>query len=344
VADPGQALLVFFALTVAALVLLWPKRGVVPRFARLLRMSERVRLEDALKQLYNSEYEARVGTVDSVAGALEISRSEVVRLVGRLEAEELVHSGKDGIRLTDEGRAYALRILRSHRLWERYLADRTAVDPSEWHDRAERREHTLSSSETDELAARMGDPRYDPHGDPIPTAEGEIPPQSGKGLHLLHTGDAAVIVHLEDEPQTVYDQLLAEGLAPQMPLRVLESRPDAIRFDADGREHTLEPIVAANVTVTPVPASQLEQPPSLSLDQLPVGESGTVSAISPSCQGPQRRRLLDLGLVPGTVVTVEMASPLRDPMAYRIRGAVIALRRQQASWIHIHHPSAEARN
>ncbi len=342
--DPGQALLVFFALTALVLVLLWPRRGVVPRFARLLRVSERVRLEDALKQLYNSEYEARVGTVDSVAGALEISRSEVVRLVSRLEAEELVQSGVDGIRLTDAGRAYALRILRSHRLWERYLADRTAVDPSEWHNRAERREHTLSSTETDELAARMGDPRYDPHGDPIPTAEGEIPPQAGVGLHLLNTGDAAVIVHVEDEPQIVYDQLLTEGLAPQMPLRVLESRPDAIRFHAAGGEHTLEPVVAANVTVTPVPAALLEELPSMSLDQLPVGESGTVSAISPSCQGPQRRRLLDLGLVPGTVVTVEMGSPLGDPMAYRIRGAMIALRRQQASWIHIHHQSTEASN
>lgn len=66
-----------------------------------------------------------------------------------------------------------------------------------------------------------------------------------------------------------------------------------------------------------------------------MGEVATVTGLSPACQGPQRRRLLDLGLVPGTRVTVEMRSPLRDPVAYRVRGAVIALRRHQADWVQV---------
>ena len=71
------------------------------------------------------------------------------------------------------------------------------------------------------------------------------------------------------------------------------------------------------------------------LSSLQLGESRSVIGISPACQGLQRRRLLDLGLVPGTEVTAVMTSPTGDPTGYRIRGAVIALRREQAELVHV---------
>ena len=72
------------------------------------------------------------------------------------------------------------------------------------------------------------------------------------------------------------------------------------------------------------------------LSSLALNEVAVVSDISPACRGPERRRLLDLGLVPGTTVKAEFASPAGDPVAYRVRGALIALRAQQAEMIHIH--------
>ena len=132
--NPAIALILFGVLVGLLAVLFWPRRGFAVRLIQLLRMTERVRLEDALKHLYNCEYESREGTVESLAGALEISRGFAVRLVGRLEVLQLIRSDGHGLPLTEAGREYALRILRTHRLWERYLADRTNVSPVEWHE------------------------------------------------------------------------------------------------------------------------------------------------------------------------------------------------------------------
>jgi Fe2+ transport system protein FeoA len=76
-------------------------------------------------------------------------------------------------------------------------------------------------------------------------------------------------------------------------------------------------------------------PPATPLSALAPGEGGRVVALAPACGGPQRRRLLDLGVVPGTWVVHELAAPGGDPMAFRIRGALIALRRDQAALVHV---------
>lgn len=333
--DPLLALLVFGALTVVGGLVFWPRRGLVPRLLGLFRLTERVRIEDILKHLYNCEYANRRGTVESVAGALEISRARAFQLLERLEALRLVKTEHHELTLTEDGRADALRIVRSHRLWERYLADRTSLRPAEWHEEAERLEHTLTPDAADQLAARMGDPRYDPHGDPIPTAQGVLPPHQGIPLTDLDTGDAAAIVHLEDEPKEVYDRLVQEGLSPQMQLQVTDATPEEVRFTVEGREHVLAPVVAGNVTVSRVPSAEIIDESKSTLWDLEPGETAVVRQLSAACQGPQRRRLLDLGLVPGTEVTLELRSPLRDPVAYRVRGAVLAFRKHQAEWVQV---------
>ncbi len=342
--NPATALLVFGVACAVLALLLWPRRGLIVRLYRLARLTERVRMEDALKHLHNQEYLGRPASIETMAGALETSRARVVKLVARLESRGLIHSDGKGLPLTDSGRAYALRIVRSHRLWERYLADQTSVKPGDWHDVAELREHTLTPDAVAELDVRMGHPRYDPHGDPIPTASGELPPQSGVALTALEPGQSGTIVHLEDEPREVYDQLIAVGLAPLMELHVLESTPSSLRFTADGSELMLQPVVASNITVQVRSTEDSESGPSRTLAQLRPGESAAVVRISPTCRGAQRRRLLDLGVVPGTVVSAELEGALRDPVAYNIRGALIALRRHQAEWIYVEAPLADSRN
>ena len=86
----------------------------------------------------------------------------------------LLISHHETLQLSSEGRSYALRIIRIHRLWEKYLADETGVDEREWHHSAEEFEHKLTPTDADALAAQIGNPVFDPHGDPIPSTDGDF--------------------------------------------------------------------------------------------------------------------------------------------------------------------------
>ena len=331
--DPSFALLVFFLLVLAGAGLFWPRWGLVARVSEFLGMTERVRLEDALKHLYKCEYAGRPCSVESVAGTVGVSRSRSLELLTQLEEMALVQAVDAGFSLTEPGREYALHIVRTHRLLERYLADRTGVEPADWHREAERKEHSFSPSDTDDLAARLGHPRYDPHGDPIPTSKGDLPPLTGSPLTALDAGEVASIVHLGDEPHEVFQALTRAGLSPHMPVRVLASEAGGVRFEAGGQEHTLSPVLARNITVERLRGADVPGETQETLAEVASGEVARVLGIHPSLQGPQRRRLLDLGLVPGTRVEAELTSASGDPVAFRVRGALIALRKDQARWI-----------
>lgn len=334
--DPLLALLIFLLFSTLAAVLLWPRRGVVARLRRMSRFTERILLEDALKHVWTCETLERDCTLESLAGQLEVPTGRAAALLARLAERELVRSGSRGPRLTPAGRESALRLVRAHRLWERYLADRTGVPPAEWHAEAERMEHNLSHADTERLAARLGHPSWDPHGDPIPSSEGDVPDLEGTSLAALAAGQAAEVVHVEDEPPEVYEALIAEGFVPGLRLEVLARRASTVWLRAGGREWETTALAARNVTVRPLPAGAAVGDAEERLGDLRPGESATVVEISPACRGAQRRRLLDLGIVPGTTVTAELASAWGDPVAYRIRGALLALRREQADWVRVH--------
>jgi DtxR family Mn-dependent transcriptional regulator len=238
-------------------------------------------------------------------------------------------------RLTNKGRQYALRLIRIHRLWEHYLAERTGISESEWHGQADQREHRMSSDQANALAAAMGHPRFDPHGDPIPTADGEVPPLRGLPLSVLTAGQRGLIVHVEDEPENVYAELLEHGLSRGMRLSVMENNADGVRIDVDGRTCVLSPLAAANLSVESLPSLPVEAAGTQRLSDIELGQSATILDLLPACRGDQRRRLLDLGLVPGTVVEAELRSPGGDPTAYRIRGALFALRRDQTDLVRV---------
>lgn len=339
--DPLVNLIVFGLAMVVIAVVFWPGRGLLPLLRRAARSTERVLVEDALKHLFNCERSTRAATVESVAGLLAISRGRAGDLLTLLSQRGLARVGPDGFELTEGGRTYALRILRTHRLWERYLADRTGLPPGEWHGEAERVEHELSADEVEELASRLGHPLYDPHGDPIPTAGGTVPILPGGALTRARPHRAYTISHLEDEPAEVFRRLASAGLAPGVQLDVLGEERGGIRIHVAGEERVLGVGDAENVTVTPLPTGETVPRATATLDAADPGEPVRVVRLSPSCQGPQRRRLLDLGVVPGTQVVPELVSTSGDPVGYRIRGALIALRREQASWIEVEPASLE---
>ena len=316
----------------------WVLRRRIARIGTVGRRPDRVLVEDALKQIHEAEYRGNPSTLQSLAGSVAISGEKASGLVAWMEAHGLIRTDGEMLRPTVAGREYALQVLRAHRLWERHLADETGIAEVAWHTLAERREHELTPEQAEALSARLGHPRYDPHGDPIPTASGGIP---GRGavlpLNALEIGRPARIVHIEDEPTAVYERIAAAGLHAGMDLMVKEATPERIAFVAEGEARFLAPVLAANVSVEELPADERFDAASAAerLSGLALGQSAEILSVSRACRGLERRRLMDLGIVPGTRVEAVMRSPSGDPTAYRIRGATIALRRQQADFIRV---------
>lgn len=337
--NPLAALVIFATVAAIAALLLWPQGGLLARWSTMRRLTDRVRLEDGLKHLYTCEAAGRQSSVESLAGAVAISRGRAVEILRRLERMQLARLRDSAIVLTDAGREYALRIVRTHRLWERYLADRTGVSPADWHAEAERLEHGLSERQVEGLAARMGYPLYDPHGDPIPTAAGVLPPERGVPLTAVEPGTLVQVVHIEDEPEEVFQALRAAGIELGSRVRVAAVEPTRLALLIEGREIILDPLGARNLTVERLEGGDDEADVER-LDRLGPGEDAEVVRLSGAVQGAQRRRLLDLGVVPGTVVRAELASASGDPVAYRIRGALIALRAAQARGVLVRRRSA----
>lgn len=333
--DPLTSLIVGFVIMFFLTWVYLPRKGLLARWKRSKKNTHRILIEDSLKHLYNCEYNGINCTLNSVAGNVSISADEAAKVINKLEELELITSHETGISLTPEGRAYALRIIRTHRLWEKYLADETSVGEEDWHIAAEEIEHNITPAQADALAAQIGNPVFDPHGDPIPSAKGDLPVKKGTALNTLKTGEFARIIHIEDEPNAIYSQLVAAGLYPGMQVKMIESSKDRINFLANGEEVVLAPLFAKNVTIIPIKDEPTVKGKFKSLSSLSVGEKGTVLGISKRCRGQQRRRLMDLGVVPGTEIEAEMKSIGGDPVAYRIRGASIALRKNQADKIYL---------
>jgi DtxR family Mn-dependent transcriptional regulator len=316
-------------------VLLFPDKGIIARLKKSASVNKKVLIEDALKYLYNCEYNNISCTLSGIAGTLTISIDDAADIISRLESMGLVTAYHESLSLTSEGRSYALRIIRVHRLWEKYLADETSVLETEWHQRAEEVEHQLTPAQADLLAAQIGNPVFDPHGDPIPSAAGNIPEKKGKLLTEMKTGEFGTIIHIEDEPHTIYSQIVAEGLYPGMQIRMAEISDKRIKFIANGEECVLSPLIAKSITVGGLKFEKPIDGKFKSLSELKIGEKGKILGIAKSLRGQQRRRLMDLGLVPGTEVEVEMKGFSEDPAAYRVRGALIALRKNQTDKIYL---------
>jgi len=341
--DPLISLIVATALTAVGLLIFWPERGLYWRWQRTNEMNERVLTEDALKHIQSREMHAEKPSLESLAGILSVSTGQAADVISNLEAHNLIEMDGTSFKLTAAGREYALRIIRAHRIYERYLAEETGYEEAEWHTKAHQLEHQLSQEEVERLAFQLGNPTHDPHGDPIPMADGTVVyPEDRITLTQLDLDTPARIVHMEDEPEAIYAQLVAEGLHVGQEVRLLETSPQRVRFWAGDDEHILAPILAANIAVVKVAEKpETAELPGEPLTNLQPGQEAQVFALSPRIRGAERRRLMDLGLLPGTTIEVEMSSAGGDPIAYRIRGALIALRKSQAQLISVYPDSGK---
>lgn len=329
---PLIALLIFGLLCLALYMLFGPK-GYFWIFQQAKSHSEKTIIEDVLKQLFHMEYENTSIRFRDLKASTEMGSNDVLEILDKMIKTGLISKEGDNLVLEPKGREYALRIVRAHRLWEKYLAEKTGYDKAEWHDRAEQMEHQLTIDQTNALSSSLGSPRFDPHGDPIPTERGEIRPQRGISLSLFPVNKVGKIIHIEDEPEVVYKQILAENLHIGSQVRVTESNQERVRFLSEGEEFVLAPLVAENVSVEAVKREDQHDANVRRLANIEDGEQVEIIGISRECRGANRRRLLDLGFVPGTAVSLGITSPLQDPRAYKVRNTDIALRNDQANFI-----------
>jgi DtxR family Mn-dependent transcriptional regulator len=331
--NPISALIIFFGIAILLYLLFRPTKGWFWLLQKNFKSNEKVIIEDILKQLYHFENSGNKVDTKTLVEVLNFKNKSIVEAIQKMSINNLVYFDKDALKLTEEGLEYALRIIRVHRLWERYLADKTGFHKNEWHDRAERMEHKLNHDETNKLASELGNPKFDPHGDPIPTKTGKVAEIEGVELPRLPINSVARITHIEDEPEVIYKQILAENIHIGSLIKVVENNNTRIVFHSEGEEFVLAPIVASNLTLLPIEKEVVIEDNIARLSGLQEDETAEIIGISKESRGESRRRLLDLGFVKGSKIKIDLLNPLGDPHAYLIKGTSIALRKDQASKI-----------
>ena len=176
--------------------------------------------EDYLKHLLRLGQTGKVST-QALADALNVAPASATGMLRKLTEQGLVsHAPYQGARLTAEGERVAMEVLRHHRLLELFLHRALGVPLDEVHEEAERLEHALSERLEARIAAWLGDPTHDPHGDPIPTLDGELPHQPQRRLSQLAVGDTATVARVPDGDAVQLRAMVAAGLTPGAPLRL----------------------------------------------------------------------------------------------------------------------------
>ena len=187
-------------------------------------------VEDYAKAIYTlaAPGERREGAVPTgaLAERLGVTPGSVSAMVKRLVSLGLAtHEPYRGVRLTERGERVALEVLRHHRLLELYLAESLGVPWDRVHDEAEVLEHVLSEELEELIAEKLGHPTHDPHGDPIPSAELELPPSDSEPLSALAPGQAGTFVRISDADPAMLRYLGDRGIGTGARVEVVEREP-----------------------------------------------------------------------------------------------------------------------
>ena len=207
--------------------------------------------EDYLKHLYVLGQAGKVST-QALADALEVAPASVTGMLRKLTEQGLVaHAPYQGARLTAEGERVALEVLRHHRLLELFLHRALGVPLDEVHEEAEALEHALSEKLEARIAAWLGDPTHDPHGDPIPTLSGELPARAERRLTQLAVGNTARVARIPDADAEQLRALVAADLTPgaTVTMQSVDTALGTLTVQVGGHPLTLALAVAAQVRV-----------------------------------------------------------------------------------------------
>jgi DtxR family Mn-dependent transcriptional regulator len=212
---------------------------------------------DYLKAIWEVAGSGAASTKD-VAERLSIAPPSVTNMFARLQEMGLVdYERYRGASLTERGREEALRLVRRHRLIETFLLEHLGYSWQEVHEEAERLEHAVSDAFTERLAEFLGHPGHDPHGDPIPAADGTLAAEESFPFDEAAVGDRVSISRVKHDDAAILAFLGERGLVPGRVVEVKEVRAlDGVVTveDEDGELHSLGRPLADSIFVRGVPA------------------------------------------------------------------------------------------
>ena len=211
-------------------------------------------VEDYLKAIYELERSGAAAETNAIAALLDIAPASVSGMVRRLVDHGLItHERYRGVRLTTAGRRAALKTLRRHRVIEAYLTSALGYSWDRVHDEAERLEHAASEELVDRMAAAIGEPSTDPHGDPIPTREGTLREPALVALASLEPGARARVERVSDRDADRLRYLAELGVVPGASVQVIAREPfgGPIALRVDDESRTMGQELAAHVLVSP---------------------------------------------------------------------------------------------
>ena len=199
-------------------------------------------VEDYVKAIYTLDSGEGSVTTTALAERLDVRPASVSGMLPKLTALGLVeHVPYRGVRLTERGTRVALEVVRHHRLLELFLVESLGMTWDEVHAEAEVLEHVLSEELEELIAAKLGDPAFDPHGDPIPSRELTVPADESRSLYGLDPGERATFVRVSDADPDMLRFLGERGITPGVELEVTDRQPfdGPLYVRVAGREHEI---------------------------------------------------------------------------------------------------------
>jgi DtxR family Mn-dependent transcriptional regulator len=183
-------------------------------------------VENYAKAIYAIQQRSGTVTTNAIAERLGVTAASASGMIKKLDSLGLVsHVPYKGVKLTDDGERLALKVIRHHRLLELYLAESLDVPWDRVHAEAEVLEHVLSEELEELIAAKLGNPTVDPHGDPIPTADLVIEERPTSALADLAPGTRATFVRISDSDPEMLRYLAERGIAPGDEFEVIDKQP-----------------------------------------------------------------------------------------------------------------------
>lgn len=209
--------------------------------------------ENYIKTIYHLSLVSKKGiSTNAIAKKLNTKASSVTDMVKKLSEKEVVNYKKyQGVTLTDFGKKIAANIIRKHRLWEVFLVEKLNFSWDEVHEVAEQLEHIKSPKLINELDIFLGFPKRDPHGDPIPDKDGNLPQIQKRLLSTLGNDEVGVCVGVNDSSSNFLRFLDKQGIKIGIEIKVLEkeSFDDSLQIEVNERTLSISNKVANNIYV-----------------------------------------------------------------------------------------------
>ncbi|MBN1266982.1 MAG: FeoA domain-containing protein [Anaerolineales bacterium] len=297
--------------------------------------------------------------LSELAQVLSISAVSVNEMCRKLQDSSLVqYQPYKGVSLTEEGDQLASMILRKHRLWEVFLVEKLGLAYEQAHEVACELEHATPNLLADHLDRFLEFPSTNPIGRPIPTSESKIPERNFLSLSRLSAGQSGIVAQV-DLPEAAQSYLEDHGLRPGTPILVQAAFNNSCLVKAGQQTLSLDSDLMSHIFLTIQSDTEFQkqstQPDShqsnfinkenfmqaekqttvkqIPLSELKKGQLGVVVHVGG--KGAARRRMLDMGLVTGSEVSVIRIAPLGDPIEFSLKGYSLSLRKSEAETVQV---------